>query len=65
MRTSALQAVRAEWKATSRFVMGRAKVMQVGLGRGESEAVEPGWVLGGGCWYQSIGLEMGYTMVQK
>ncbi|EDX15503.1 mRNA turnover protein 4 homolog [Drosophila simulans] len=41
MRNSLLKDLRQEWKKNSRFIFGKNRVMQIGLGRTKSEEVEP------------------------
>lgn len=41
MRNSLLKDLRQELKKNSRFIFGKNRVMQIGLGRTKSEEVEP------------------------
>ncbi|KAH8401329.1 hypothetical protein KR009_004624, partial [Drosophila setifemur] len=41
MRNNLLKDLRQEWKKNSRFIFGKNRVMQIGLGRKKSEEIEP------------------------
>lgn len=41
MRNNILKELRNEWKHNSRFIFGKNRIMQIGLGRTEAEEVEP------------------------
>lgn len=42
MRNNLLKELRSEWKKDSRFIFGKNRIMQLGLGKSESEEVEEG-----------------------
>ncbi|XP_023162483.1 mRNA turnover protein 4 homolog [Drosophila hydei] len=42
MRNNLLKDLRQEWKRNSRFIFGKNRIMQIGLGRTEAEEVETG-----------------------
>lgn len=41
MRNNLLKELRSEWKANSRIVFGKNRIMQLGLGRTSGEEAEP------------------------
>lgn len=40
MRNNLLKDLRQEWKKNSRFIFGKNRIMQIGLGRAKAEEVE-------------------------
>jgi len=42
MRNNLLKDLRQEWKRNSRFIFGKNRIMQIGLGRTKAEEVETG-----------------------
>lgn len=41
MRNNLLKELRSEWKQNSRFIFGKNRIMQLGLGRTSGEEAEP------------------------